>query len=81
MVCSACLPPVAGSEAVEQVGIRAGRRAGRQTGVVREIQVNGTRRLTEPASQLGCVVWWFLWMASPGPLEHRYLTCAKVSER
>lgn len=47
MVCSACLPPVAGSEAaVEQVG----RYTRRQSGVVREIQVNGTRRRTEPAS-------------------------------
>ena len=60
MVCSACLPPVAGSEAaVEQVG----RYTRRQSGVVREIQVNGTRRRTEPASLA-------VWMALAGPLEY-----------
>jgi hypothetical protein len=78
MVCSACLPPVAGSEAaVEQVGRytrrQAVRRGARDTGEWYSAPYR--------ASQLGCVVWWFLWMASPGPLEHRYLTCAKVSEQ
>lgn len=58
---------------------RAGRYTRRLSGVMREIRIriNGTRRLTEPAS---LAVWCScVWMALPGPLEYRYLTCARAS--
>ena len=78
MTCFACLLAACSeSEAVEQVGICADsstvvRRRARDTGEWYSAPYR--------ASQLGCVVW-FLWMALAGPLEYRYLTCAKVSER